>query len=351
MKMQKLLLLSLSFIISIQLFSQEKKDGIPISQKLRQKELKQDIPIIRMPQLKQEDIDKIKAKNEIDGEKFRFAHGFDTNINVKEKSVVDSLEDGMLYRLKIKSVGAKSLNVIFGSYNLPNGAELFLYDTDYNFLRGKFSSHNNKSSGKLAVQPIKGDETVIEYFEPFNKTRYGNLVISKVSHDIYGVEDGRFGLSGDCQVDINCSEGNTWQDEKQSVVRLLINGTGFCSGTLMNNTSLDGTPYILTAAHCLCEQEDAENTVFVFNYESPSCDGIDGSVANSISGSDLRATSIASDFTLLELSTRPNQAFGAYYAGWDRRNIRTTGGVGIHHPLGDVKKYLHIILALPIQHV
>ncbi|MFD1160859.1 trypsin-like peptidase domain-containing protein [Hwangdonia seohaensis] len=159
-----------------------------------------------------------------------------------------------------------------------------------------------------------------------------------MSHDIYGIEDGDFGNSGNCQVDINCPEGSAWQDIKRSVVKIIINGTGLCSGALINNTAEDETPYILTAAHCICEQNDAENSVYIFNYESPTCNGVDGSVSQSISGADVRSTSTPSDFSLLELSTGIPNSYDVYYAGWDRRNVISNSGVGIHHPMGDVKK-------------
>ncbi|MEM8928730.1 MAG: T9SS type A sorting domain-containing protein [Bacteroidota bacterium] len=341
MEIKKVIISTLALFLGVLTFAQKEKEGIPLSLETTSmnRKLKQDIPVIQMPKLGQSSIDEIKKRNsELNGEIFQFAHGFDVNINIKKNAIVDSLENGLLYRLKIKSMGAKSLNVIFGVYEVPEDATLFIYDEGYNYILGMFSNHNNKKNNRLAVESISTEQITIEYFEPFNIELNNNLIINKVSHGIYDSEDGFFGGSGNCQVDINCSEGNTWQDEKKSVVRLLINGTGLCTGVLLNNTSQDATPYVLTAAHCICNQANAENTVYTFNYESPSCDGSDGSVSRSISGADLRSTSLTSDFTLLELSEVPDQSYDVYYAGWDRRNNATTGGVGIHHPMGDVKK-------------
>jgi len=67
------------------------------------------------------------------------------------------------------------------------------------------------------------------------------------------------------------------------VVALIINGTTYCTGSLTNNTARDGTPYLLTATHCLNGDYDAQflairrydmiagTIVAFFHYDSPLC--------------------------------------------------------------------------------
>ena len=345
-KIITLLVVSMTMTYNIAL-GQISQGGVPYGIQSTQKKstgtiatLSEDVPTIQMPQVSQSAIDSIKEENKKGVEVFQFAYRFNVNINLKDTSVVDSLESGLLYRFSVKSSGAKSINIIFKEYNVPLGSKLFLYNSDQTITKGAFTSNNNKSSNKLPIEPIAGDEIIIEYFEPYFSSFKANLIIGKVNHDFLGIvrEDGNFGNSGSCQVDINCTEGDNWQSEKRAVCRIVINGSGLCSGALLNNTSSDGTPYFLTANHCIDNQSDAENSVFVFNYESPTCNGSDGSVAQSISGADLRATRQGSDFTLLELSKTPISTYNPYYAGWNRNDNQGAGGVGIHHPAGDVKK-------------
>jgi lysyl endopeptidase len=333
--------------VSLSTIAQISQGGIPFSFEANSRKANENyikssdkVPIIHMPLVDQKTIDEIKEQNRTGAEIFQFAYGLNVNIKLKDTAVVDSLKSGLLYRLSIESVGAKSINIIFKDYQVPLGAKLFLYSGDQMFVKGAFTSNNNKKSNKLPTEPIAGDLITIEYFEPYFSDFQGRLTIGKVSHDFVGIvsEDGQFGTSGDCHVDINCPEGGNWQNEKQAVCRITINGQNLCSGALLNNTAEDGTPYFLTANHCISTQVDAENSVFVFNYESPTCGGIDGSVSQSISGADLRATREGSDFTLLELSKLPIATWNSYYAGWDRNDIQGAGGVGIHHPSGDVKK-------------
>lgn len=301
----------------------------------------ENIPIIEMPALRRGAIDSIKTNYE-----GQFAYDFSVNIDVKTSSWVDSISIGEIYRLKIKSSGAKSLNLIFSKYHLPGGAKLFIYSSDKKSLIGAFTSNNNSESGVLPTAPIFGDEIVVEYFEPCYARSQGKLVIGKINHDFKGIvanpvthqRDGQDRLSGSCMVNVNCSEGADWQVEKRSVCMILRNGTLPGSGTLINNTTFDGTPYILTANHVIATQQDVINCLVCFNYESPTCEGGGGDTSLWVEGGTLFATNYDTDFTLFELKHKPKAEWNPYYAGWDRNETHGAGGVCIHHPQGDVKK-------------
>jgi hypothetical protein len=105
----------------------------------------------------------------------------------------------------------------------------------------------------------------------------------------------------------------------------------------LNNTQNDGTPYFLTANHCL--GGNVGNWVFYFNHESTNCNGSTGPTNQSISGAEVVASSSSSDFALLLLDDTPPASFNAQYAGWDATDAETVeNACCIHHPSGDVKK-------------
>lgn len=60
----------------------------------------------------------------------------------------------------------------------------------------------------------------------------------------------------------------------------------------------------------------------------------------STSGAVVVANNANTDFALLQLTEDPKDRIGVtpYYLGWDRSGTPGTGGVGIHHPRGDIKK-------------
>ena len=148
-----------------------------------------------------------------------------------------------------------------------------------------FSNHlNNSELGILPVSPVQGDELVIEYQEPANVQFHGKLKVGEVNHDyrnIRGYEPQEYSRTYlGCIKTLACLQESTdkYNEIGRSVVLLIINGTDFCTGTLINNTSNDGTPYLLTASHCLNKQFSIENPdyemiagniVTYFNYESP----------------------------------------------------------------------------------
>ncbi|MCX7987162.1 MAG: serine protease [Bacteroidales bacterium] len=327
-------------------FSQITKPGELKSNKLNKLKTNEEIPVISMPSFNVEQMlveDKLNEKRM--DKPLRFAKVFEVDIDIKKEGLLNITEDGQIWRLKIQSSGAYSLNFIFKDYELPAGAELYLYNIDKTQIIGALTDINNNDSKIVPVRPIKGDIAIIEYYEPVIASFKGNLKLCKVGHDYKGIlnypieYDGRFGTSRSCNVDINCVEGNNWQNESHSVCRILINASGYCTGSLINNVNNDGRAYVLTANHCINTESAANNSVFVFNYESPTCNGSDGSIIQSISNSTLRASWATSDFSLVELSSVPPSDFNPYWNGWNNQNTTPTAPVVcIHHPAGDVKK-------------
>ncbi len=294
------------------------------------------------------DYDKLRQKalsgNRL--KKLRYARMIDVHLNLKERAEKIKFGKGVLYRMAVYSKGAYSISLLFDEYHIPQGAKLFVYNVTHDHAKGAFTHRNNKPSGILHIAPVKGQQVIIEYYEPNKREFEGKLWIDRVGHDFLGIHDvlhkghNGFGDSGECNVDINCEEGENWQDVKQSVVKILSGGYQ-CSGSLINNVRSNGRPYLLTAQHCLNSQKGAEGTIFYFNYESPTCNGKEGPDDMSVSGASLRATSPEIDqldFTLLELEAPIPAEYKPFYAGWslDTGSIHRT--TTIHHPSGDVKK-------------
>jgi len=272
-----------------------------------------------------------------------FAKSFSTDLTPENsgKWVKDN-RGNKVWLLGIYSAGAYSLNLIFDRFSLPYGAKLFVYNAAGTYVLGAFTEANSRDAASFPVSPVPGERIIVEYQVPEGSYVPGSIRISQVSHDFRGIihklKDGSYGASQDCNIDINCTQGADWQLEKHAVCRIIIKGTELCTGTLINNTAYDGKPYLLTANHCIANSSEAVNSIFYFNYESPYCNGPDGSVAQSISSSTLRATTSKLDFSLVELSRKPPFMFTPYYSGWNLDTTNVLRTVSIHHPQGDVKK-------------
>jgi len=305
------------------------------------------VPVIEMPAFDFELLKKSAVVEQTDSNKlkpFKFAHAFDVSLtpaNSGEWFVAEN--DIYCWKLKIRSKGAKSINLIFDHFELPNNARLFIYNEKENSVLGAFSSANNKSSGKFAVSPIAGDEITVQYEIPSKHLNDNHFEIIRVNHDFIGIlkSDDRRPLgktAGACNIDVNCELGYEWSEVKNSVCRMIVNGVELCSGALINNTAENQKPYILSAAHCYDKWEYAETTVYAFNYESPFCAPLDGDPTNSVSGALMKAQFDSLDFSLAELSLVPPPDFRPYFAGWERSVVLPDSTVCIHHPQGDIKK-------------
>ncbi len=307
------------------------------------------------------------AEDEIDSEYGtppRFGLKIETNYNTNNSGIWTDLPNGdKLWRLRIKSPSAKSINLVYNAFHLPPGGMLHIYNNNKSHIIGGFTEINNKGTlenpGKFATGLVYKDEITLEYYHPTDVEQEAIISVSGVIHGYKYIrllkqfhenepDEVGFGDSGSCQVNINCTEGDNWQDEKKGVAMLLIDdGRRWCTGSLVNNTAQDGTLYFLTADHCLTEDgldatgnTDASEWMFYWNYESPNCtNGPTEPIINSTTGATVRANNTNSDFALFELIESPVGAmYDVYFNGWDRTTNPTQGGVGIHHPAGDIKK-------------
>ncbi|HET6559383.1 MAG TPA: trypsin-like peptidase domain-containing protein [Prolixibacteraceae bacterium] len=273
---------------------------------------------------------------------FHFAHPFDVALTLANSGQWYDAGQVKVWQLSIRSVDAYSLNVIFGRFHLPEKARLYVIGTKSGLIKGAYTSENNSPSRVLAVEPVAGDELLIQYEEPAEVAFPGELEISRISHDFMGLgaaDDHRpLGISGSCNVNINCDMADGTENIRDAVCRIIVEGIDVCTGTLVNNTANDGTPYLLTAYHCIGTNTKATKSVFLFNYESPACATVDGDVSHSLSGSTLRAGFDSLDFALVELTEDIPSDYHHYMAGWNRRSQAPPSSKSIHHPLGDIKK-------------
>lgn len=268
-----------------------------------------------------------------------------TDYSPENAGTWDTVENGLkLWRAAFKVSEATSMNLIFAPYQLHKGVKVFLYNHSRKSVLGAFTDLNNKQVNMLATGTVAGELLVVEMQVPGYLESYGSLGIDAVGCDFSTtagsafLKDGWYGASDLCNVDINCSDDSLNQLLKRASVRIIFDGEERCTGTLMHNTRKAGMNYVLTAEHCISTESSANAAVFYFDYESPWCDGPDGSSLKSVSGATLRSTGNSLDFSLLELLEPVPFTYRPFYAGWDWSGSPPAGGVTIHHPLGDVKK-------------
>ncbi len=267
--------------------------------------------------------------------------------------VGDSLR---IWRLKVTSPGALALGLVFDDFDLSVNSRMFVYSEDKETVLGSFDHRNTNEENVFTTQIIPGNTIIIEYEEDvaegekLKKEGKSLFSISEVVHisiggGLFRETSKSLGSSEDCQVHINCPEGDDWQKHKRSVARMLMKVDEdyyWCTGALVNNTAQDGKPYLLSASHC---GEDAYYGDmlywhFYFNFERPGCADVGTPPHNMIHGSELISEGPleeGSDFKLLLLREPPPSTWDPYYSGWSTIDEPANSGAGIHHPAGDAK--------------
>jgi hypothetical protein len=96
----------------------------------------------------------------------------------------------------------------------------------------------------------------------------------------------------------------------------MVDGGGFaCTGGLLADLPGSGTPYLLTANHCISTQAAASSLQVFWDYTASSCDGAAPALDSlpQSDGATLLATGLTSDFAFLRLASVPANRF---FLGW-----------------------------------
>ena len=298
------------------------------------------MPMVDTAPLEAEDQDRERSGRPVAP---RFAKNIEVVYTLDNSGTWETLNNGSrLWRLRIASPGALSLNLGLERFELPDGAEFWILAPDGSGAQGPYTKSNQNGTGGLWTAVVIGEEIVIELRVP--KGAEASIKIISVNHGyrFFGEREALIPTKrGTCNVNVVCPEGDLWRDQIRSVARISISGIYLCTAQLVNNTADDLTPYLLTAQHCVEQASEAPTVVAYWNFQSPTCsDAAGGNLGQNQSGSTFISSSeyaTGSDFTLLELDDQPQPSFNVYYSGWDARDQLPSATAVIHHPSGDEK--------------
>ena len=279
----------------------------------------------------------------------------------------ESTDDGYdIWRLKLHNAKALGCCVLFDRFALPEGAQFFAYNNDKSLIYGPYTKEDNLSGEGFSSGLFAEGDVILEYVSPkhqLNQIETPDILIAGYTYfyrseglpdlRVNEAKSDEYGSSQSCMININCSEGDNWRTQQKGVGRMLSYvvedgqlGAGWCSGTLINNTMGDGTPYFLSANHCA--DGAATNYYnyfeFYFHYECPYCTCTSEPGMITYTGCTKIANSPisgGSDFLLLKLKNAnwsKLKTDGLVLNGWSKSATPSSSGVGIHHPAGDVKK-------------
>lgn len=337
--------------------AQISEGGTPVSFQYPDIQLKSTQPIVQIPiHFSVEDLIMVDRWQVSQGAPLKVGTLIDTDLTIDNSGTWSTLPDGnKIWKLQIQAKDAIALMLSFNDFYIPEKGRLFIYNADKTQLIGAFTHRTNPTTKEYATEFLAGDELVLEY-EANGANELPRLSIDAIGYGYNHLHISRTkaqtgpGTSGSCMVNINCEEGDAWQNEKNGVCQMTLpigNYIYICSGALVNNTAEDLKPYILSAYHCIdlnvpVTQEDLNKYVFYFHFEHTDCENSSPIASyKTITG----CTKVAeiplekgSDGLLLLLNQMIPESYDVYYNGWDRSNTPAQSGAGLHHPSGDYMK-------------
>ena len=240
---------------------------------------------------------------------------------------------------------ADGLALFLDSLHLPPGSRITLENA--HGTTGPFTQADASDRGRLFTGFLPGERVTLHYAGP--RPDAPPFHVWRADH-VYrpdrwtGTRNKDFGDSNTCHTNANCSDGDGWEDEKSGTGRINIivaQGTGYCTGNLINNTAEDGRPYLLTGFHCMDGFTPLYDLWSVdFDYLGADCnDPATAPVPTTYRNVEFRAGRRETDALLLEIIDVDFASEDHYFAGWDRRDQNFFEPIiHFHHPRGDVMK-------------
>ncbi|MDP2828303.1 MAG: trypsin-like serine protease [Sulfuricellaceae bacterium] len=263
-------------------------------------------------------------------------------------------EGGCVAQIRLTSNGAAALRAEIRFDRLDEGVELrFIGSDEPAKVLGPLTARQIRQQNLSYWTPItEGESLTLEIYLPSTTgpdalqgeiTRLSHFIDHPAKLPKPGMVKPGYAGSQSCEVDVSCLNNASLSTHANSVARMYftVDGSTFvCSGTLLNNTRMDLTPYFYTAAHCISTQAEADSLVTYWFYEAAACNSTvvsSGAVQRFNGGTLLYANSTDTEASLLRLNDAPPS--GVMFSGWDSSAISVgTQVTGIHHPEGDVKK-------------
>ena len=117
------------------------------------------------------------------GGPFVFADPFAVDVGPSSHGRWEFTTDGRtaVWRLRVSSAGAVSLNLGFRLYRMPPGGRLRIHTPDGRGVLGPFTDADNEAHGELWTPILSGDEAVIEVAVPVDRVGEVELQLGSVN--------------------------------------------------------------------------------------------------------------------------------------------------------------------------
>jgi hypothetical protein len=278
-------------------------------------------------------------------------------------------DGGFVWTAAAESLRAVALRVHFSNFSLPEGAALYVYNSDDEAF-GPYTGLGPNNDGDFWSNTVSGPIAYIQLRFNGKPTaadlQNSGFSIKGIAHltpkfllpffkDNAGTPEVLSGANAFCSFnepcveDASCHNNSAVSVAKDAVAHMQwISGAWIyiCSGGLVadKDTSTQ-IPYFITANHCLSRNKDAGSLECFFQFATSNCGGAcydPVGVTPRTLGSSVVSTGRNADYTLLELA-EPAPA-GSAFLGWNSTPVAFSNGTDLYrisHPSGAPQAFSH----------
>lgn len=266
--------------------------------------------------------------------------------------------DGYVWTMAIASEGAVALRAHITNFDLPEGAALYIYNTEGTAF-GPYTDRGLSNDGDFWTHTVTGPLAYLQVHYSgdnpgaidFRLESIGHLgekflipFMQKPRKNVEGLDSVRdhCSFNEDCVEDASCYGTSTYSaidTHKYAVAAMQwVQGSWIymCTGGLLSNTAQDYTPYFLTANHCL--KKSSSSLECYFQFWTSSCHGACfdpvGVCPRTVGATYLRGNKTG-DYSLFRLNQTPPS--GSTFLGWTSTAVAYNNGLALYrlsHPMG-----------------
>lgn len=259
-----------------------------------------------------------------------------------------------------RSPGATAVRAHIVDVSLPDAANLYVYNNAGEAF-GPYRGRGTTGNGEIWTNTVGGDTLILQLELSPGHTRDDLFAtffeIGSIGHIGPRFQIPRWqgansrtkefctGTTG--PVNVSCIENadcsavpSAIQPAEFAIAEMLYQSGGsyyICSGGLLNDTASSGTPYFLTANHCISTSSEAASLETYWDFTAPcgtsTCTyAWDG--GRTSPGATVLTTNSTSDYTLLQLPSVPS---GRTFLGWTSAAVAYSNGLALYrlsHPAG-----------------
>jgi len=278
------------------------------------------------------------------------------------KDVTPTADGGYVWARTIESPGATALRLHFTGVDLAPSAELYIH-TDRGEAFGPYTGRGILDSGEFWSHTVSGDSVTIQIRQPGAASGPSTFTVAEIGYidltQVHGVEPDPQQGEQLCSYNANCVENANCNNLPSAIsnardayahIEYVKNPyLYFCSGALVDDSDHTGTPYFLTANHCISNNSVASTLQAFFQYEV-ACNGACPTASYFYNvtpppyprtvGATVKATNSTSDYTLLQLSQ--SAPAGSAFLGWNKTAVANSNGTALYrisHPGGAPQAY------------